>query len=283
MKKFLKLLLRLLLILAVLIVIIYILSLFRRPSLNRDWADEAKILPNFTITDNTIEIRNLRDWRYEFGKVISKNYYDEVFDLDKISGAYLLFNPFGQWDGMGHSFFVFEFEDGKAVSVSIEARKEKDEDYGVILGTLNQYEIWYTFGHPADSLAQRAIYYEEDLYMYPLLISKESARALFVDVSKIAHGLETNPQFYNTVTSNCTNLLADSANRIKKGSVPFHYARLFTGYADDYLYKLNLIPHDKPFDQIFVESRVDEIIRNKFKDNPEYGRDEFWTVLMASF
>jgi hypothetical protein len=79
---------------------------------------------------------------------------------------------------------------------------------------------------------------------------------LFVDVSEQAQKLKTKPMFYNTVTSNCTNLLADSANRVKKGSIPFHYSRLFTGYADNQLYDLKLIPHDRPFEEIYREAQL---------------------------
>ena len=82
---------------------------YKKPVMNREWQDDSKILPAFNIGTSTIEIKNLRDWRYEQDKVVSKNYYDETFKIDNLTKAYLLFNPFGQWDGVGHSFFVFEF------------------------------------------------------------------------------------------------------------------------------------------------------------------------------
>lgn len=259
--------------------IIFTYVAYKKPVMNRDWQDDSKILPNFSISTSTIEIKNLRDWRYEQDKVVSKNYYSETFEIKNLSKAYLLLNPFGQWDGVGHSFFVFEFSDGKNVSVSIEARKEKSEDYEVVRGLLNEYEIWYAFGSAADFLTNRAIYHDEDLYMYPLLIPAEIAQGLFIDLSKQAHKLETEPDFYNTITSNCTNLLADSANRVKKGSVPFHYSRLFTGYIDDQLYNLGYIRHDAPFEKVYADARIDIKIKDFFASSTNYSKEYFWNKI----
>jgi hypothetical protein len=223
----------------------------------------------------------MRDWRYGYKEVRSRDYYDTTFDPQKVSRAYLLLNPFGKWEGVGHAFFVFEFEDGESVAVSIEARSEKGEKYSAVRGLFNEYELWYVFGSPADLLSRRAIYHNEDLYMYDLKISKEGARALFVDLATTAQRLETEPGFYNTVSSNCTNLLADSANRVKEGSIPFHYSRLFTGYADNQLYDLGFIRNDVPFEQVYEESRVDEQIREEFGARDEYSMDEYWQAVLG--
>jgi hypothetical protein len=34
-----------------------------------------------------------------------------------------------------------------------------------------------------------------------------------------------------------------------------------TGFGDNQLYDLKLIPHDKPFEEIYMEARIDERIR----------------------
>jgi hypothetical protein len=280
-KKILKVLAIIFIFAAMLLTIILTVSTFKKPLLDKNWEADSKILPSINFSDdgNFVSIKNLRDWRYKKDTVISYNYYNETFDLNKVKNSYLLFNPFGQWEGIGHSFFVFEFEDGKEVSISIEARREKDEPYKVTNGVINEYEIWYAIGSSADFLTRRAIYNEEDLYMYPLLISASSSKALFIDILKVAQGLETTPGFYNTLTSNCTNLLAESANRVKPGSVPWHYSRIFTGYADDQLYDLGFIPHDKPFKEVYESSRIDIKIKDFFEGKYEYSKEDFWLNL----
>lgn len=268
-------------IVALIIFAVFIYAIFQKPSLDKNWQEDSKILPNITISEDNqfVTIKNLRDWRYAPNEVISKDYYEETFDLNKLEKTYLLFNPFGQWDGIGHSFFVFEFEDDKEVSISIEARREEGEPYKVELGLLNKYELWYAIGSSADFLTRRAIYHDEDLYMYPLLISDSSSKALFLDMVKVAKDLENRPRFYNTLTSNCTNLLAQSANRVKKGSVPWHYSRILTGFADNHMYKLGYISNEKTFKETYKEARIDQWIKEKYIKDFKYSSKDFWFEL----
>jgi hypothetical protein len=279
MKTFLKI-LKILAGIAFLALIIFSIFTFtKKPVLNRNWTEDARILPDITITDSTLIVKNLRDWRYKQGEVISKEYYEETFDLDKIEKAYFLLNPFGKWEGVGHTFFLFEFEDGKTVSVSVEARRPDGIPYEAVKGLFNNYEMWYAWGSAADLFSRRAVYHNEDLYMYPLNITARTVRGLFVDLAKTTEGLETQAQFYNTITSNCTNVLADSANRVNKGSIPWTFARIFTGYADNKLYDLKLIPHDKPFEQVYEDARIDLTIRSILEEDESLNRDQFWSLL----
>jgi hypothetical protein len=233
----------------------------KTPRLDRNWTDDAKTLPHITMGTSTVVVEHIRDWRYEKGKVVSERYYDDIFDAEEIKSASFLINPFGKWEGVAHTFLIFEFEDGKKVGISVEARRENGEDYDAFRGLFNEYEAWYVFGSPEDLMSRRAIYHDEDLYEYPLAISPEAARVVFLELARTAASLETTPIFYNTLTSNCTNLLAAAVNRAEPGAIPFHFSRVFTGYSDNQLYDLGLIPHDKSFKEIFEEARVDEEMR----------------------
>lgn len=264
----------------IVIIAVFILYIsFKQPSLNRDWTDDAQILPDVTIRENEINVKNIRDWRYKNGKTISRDYYEETFDLNKIENAYFLLNPFGKWEGVGHSFFLFEFEDGETISISVEARRENDEKFGAVRGLFNNFELWYTWGSAADLFSRRAVFHQEDLYIYKLNIKPETARGILKDIAITTESLETTPRFYNTITSNCTNVLADSANRVNPGSIPPTFARVFTGYSDNKLYELGLIKNDKPFNEIFEEARIDEQIRELLNENEFMSREEFWVEL----
>lgn len=267
--------------LQIIILVCILISLYfflKKPSNERVWTDDAKILPTFTISSSIIEVRNIRDWRYKKDEVISKEFYSETFNSEKISRVYFLINPFGKWEGVGHTFFLFEFEDGKTVSVSVEARREESENYSAIKGLFNSYELWYTWGSASDLFSRRAVYHDEDLYIYPLLISKDTMKRLFIDIAQASNKIESEPQFYNTISSNCTNTLADSANRVNPRSIPWNFARIFTGYSDNVLYKLKLIPYEKSFEETFEKAHIDQIIKNI---NSNYTKEQFWNELKS--
>lgn len=283
MKKLLKIILWIFSLIILLITTISITNIIKTPSHDRQWSEDSKVLPDISINENIVEIKNIRDWRYNSEKVISKNYYNESFDLNRVEKVYLLLNPFGKWDGIGHSFFIFTFQDGKEIAVSVEARREEDESFNSIKGLFNTYELWYAFGSSADFVTRRAVHYEDsELNMYPLNVSKESTKALLLDLVRTAEKLETEAQFYNTLTSNCTNLLMDSANKVKEGSVPWHYSRLFTGYADNYAYKLGLIPNIASFEEINKKYRIDKQVQEIDLNLKTYTREQFWQVINES-
>lgn len=264
-------------------ILIFILNIIKTPSHERQWAEDSKALPIISLNENIIEIKNIRDWRYSKTDIVSKDYYNENFDLDKLDKTYYLFNPFGKWDGVAHGFFLFVFEDGKSLSVSIEARRESDESFNSVKGLFNKYELWYAYGSAADFITRRAVHYEDsELNMYPLLISKEMSQKLFLDLATETQSIEKEARFYNTIRSNCTNLLMDSLNKAEKGSVPFHYSRLFTGYSDDYFYKLGLIPNDQSFEEINKKYRIDSQVQEIDSNLKNYSREQFWQAINES-
>jgi hypothetical protein len=92
--------------------------------------------------------------------------------------------------------------------------------------------------------------YVEQLDRLPLVGSMDSARKLFLHLAEASRKMETEPRFYNTLTSNCTNELAKVANTAQPGSIPLNIALIFPGYSDNVLYDLGFIPNDAPLEVV---------------------------------
>ncbi|MDB5204915.1 MAG: hypothetical protein JWP09_943 [Candidatus Taylorbacteria bacterium] len=243
---------------------------FKKPSNDKVWDSAVKVLPEISFDKNKVTIKNLRDFSYSAKDKINKEeYYKDVFDTEKIKDVYFLVNPFDGHPSFAHTFFSFVFSDGKTVSVSIEARKEVGESYSSIKGILNDYELSILWGSEKDFLSRRAVYFDEDLYRYKLQVGSTTAKSLFMDMLDQTIKTESQPRFYNTITDNCTNLLADSANRVNPGSVPWTWARIFTGRSPEVLYDLKLIENDpKGFEYVEQQSDISPLIRKIISGNP---------------
>jgi bisphosphoglycerate-dependent phosphoglycerate mutase len=70
--------------------------------------------------------------------------------------------------------------------------------------------------------------------------------------------------------------LAESANKVKHGSVPWNKARVLTGYADNHLYSLGYIKNNESFEKVYEKARVDVFLREKFEGVESYLNKEFW-------
>jgi hypothetical protein len=236
-----------------------------QPSNQRDWEFGMERLPQLAIQGGTVHVQNLRDFRYTRSGTHSSDYVERVFQADRIERVWFVkepftIGPFTGFKGVAHTYFVFDFQDQPPLVVSVEARREKGETYDAVRGLLNQYELIYIWGTENDQTARRIVLEQNRLYMYPLTISVESARALFLQLAEASQKLETEPRFYNTLTSNCTNELAKTANKVKPGAVPPNRALLFPGYSDDVLYRHGFIPNDFPLERVNDVYSISDIV-----------------------
>jgi hypothetical protein len=226
-----------------------------RPSNARDWEFGMATLAAVAIHEDTVTVGNVRDFRYAAGEVRSAEYFGRTYAADRIERVWLVvepfvIGPFAGFGGVAHTYFVFDFRDQPPVAVSVEARRERGETYDALRGLLGQFELIYVWGTEQDLTGRRAVFERNPLYMYPLRISAEGARELFLQMARATLELEARPRFYNTFTSNCTNELAYAANRVRPGAIPPNVALVFPGYADEVLYDLGFIPTDAPLAEV---------------------------------
>ena len=70
------------------------------------------------------------------------------------------------------------------------------------------------------------------------------AQALFRDLAQEVNSLAERPRFYNTLTLNCTNVLAYIINRHAPHTLPLDISWYLPGYADEYLMRQGFIAID---------------------------------------
>ena len=167
------------------------------------WARQAE----FVFDGRFVTIRNLRDFRYRTPEDYEVRYREETFDLDKASKLYLAVS---HWDGLeniAHTLLSFEFSDGKYVALSVETRVPVDREQGSLPGLFKQFGLGMIFGTESDLLKLRATYRGETIYLYPTTATPEAVRTAFLNLARRADRLSRQPEFYNTLTGNCTTVL----------------------------------------------------------------------------
>ena len=157
---------------------------------------------------------------------------------------WFLLEPFPEWDATGHTYLTFDFEDGSTLSFSVEGRREADEDFSAIRGLLRGYELTYSWGTERDFLARRLLYLGNEVYMYPLVVEKEQAEAIFRALAEETNILAEEARFYNTFTSNCTNILAQTVNDLYPNTLPYDISWILSGWSDRYLIAQGFTPSE---------------------------------------
>jgi hypothetical protein len=248
-----------------------ILILLVRPSNDRDWNADQTIVPEIEFNEEKVTVKNVRNFEYTTTTDYTPKYYDQTYDLTKIKSVDFMVEPFSTNPGAAHTLLSFGFNDGKYVAISVEIRKEKGESFSPWKGLLRQYELMYVIADERDVIRLRSNYRHDQVFLYPIKTSKENMRALFVDMLKRAKKLQTEPEFYNTLTSTCTTNIVSHVNKLVPGRVPLDYRILMPGYSDRYAYELGLIDTDLPFEearQVFnINARAEE-----YGDNPDFSK-----------
>ena len=216
-----------------------------QPSNQRDWQADVAVLPYASISGNQVRVHNIRNFSYRSEYDYQPAYYDQDYDLNQLQGVDLV-SSYWMGPAIAHVFLSFAFADGKHLAVSIETRKEKTESYSTLKGFFRQYELFYVVADERDVLKLRTNYRQdppEQTYLYRLKGSIESGRQLFLEYMHNINALKQQPQFYNSLTTNCTTAIWMTM-RDNPQPVPFSWKILASGYLPEYLYEQGLLHTD---------------------------------------
>jgi hypothetical protein len=212
------------------------------PSNDRDWRADVALLPYATVEGDLVSMHNIRNFDYRSETDYTPRYYDKRYDLAKLDGVDFI-AVYWMGPAIAHTFMSFSFAGGDHLAISIETRTEKGEGYSTLKGFFRQYELYYVVADERDVIRLRTNYRHnpiEDVYVYRLQGSLDNARNLFRAYVKEINSLRSSPQFYNTLTTNCTtNIWVHS--RVNPDHVPFSWKILASGYVPQYLFERGLL------------------------------------------
>ncbi|MCA9177000.1 MAG: DUF4105 domain-containing protein [Planctomycetales bacterium] len=260
------------------------------PSNQRDWRPELATLATAEFHDDeTITVRNIRNCSYFTEDIYVVNHYDKTFDLNRIRAVDFIVVPFKLTPSLAHTMLSFEFagDDSPAtptsssplgpiagktehLAVSVEARLENNESYSPIKGKSKQFELMYVVADERDVLRLRTEHRDVDVYVYRIRTSPERVRNLFVDVMQRANHIAENPEFYDTISNNCTNNIVRHINKLHPGRVPWDPRTLLPGLSDRLAYDLGLLDTSKPFDELKQAAHINEAAK-RAANLPEFS------------
>jgi hypothetical protein len=172
-----------------------------------------------------------------------------------------MFTVYWMGPAIAHVFLSFGFTDGAHVAFSIETRREKGQVYSSIAGFFRQYTLYYAVGDERDIVRLRTNYRHdppEQVYLYRLRGNRAAAQRLFLEYLQQLNALKQHAQWYNTLTSNCTNSIWFLA-RLNPGRVPYSWKVLVSGYLPEYLYERGKLDTDIPVAELQRRAHINPL------------------------
>lgn len=191
---------------------------------------------------DSVTVENVRDFIYTSPDDYKVRYRAETFrpaDVRSLDFAV------SHWDGLemvAHTMLSFGFKDGRYLAISAETRLPKGVEQGSLPGLFKQFNLMYIPATEQDLFALRTNYRKEDLYLYRLNLKPEQVRVILLEFLKLLQEQNSSPEFYNTLTNNCTTSLLppfrSTLNRSRFDSSP-----LLNGMSDRFAFDAGSLRH----------------------------------------
>jgi len=232
-----------------------------RPSADRDWTEEHRVAPEFVVEGDRLTVHGVRNFAWASASTFEPLWETRSYDLNAVRRVWYILTPFSRaWRGPAHALVSFEFDDDEFLAISVEARREEGERYGLLKGMLRNFELIYVAGDERDLVGMRALHRGDSVYTYPARASPEGARELLLDMATEANLLRTRPAFYHTLFDNCTTRIVDHVNRVTDTPVGKSWRVLLPGYSDALAHELGLLDWEGSIQEVrerwFVNERA---------------------------
>ena len=241
------------------------------PSNDGPWSPDQAVLPWAEFHDNQVTVHNIRNASYRTVDDYTVRLYDKTFDLRKLTSIDFIVVPFNDNPSIAHVMISFGFEDKDYLVSSVEIRKRVGQKYSALTGFFNQYTLMYVLADERDVLWKETIGYQQEAYLYRTKATPKLAQEMFVDVMRRVNKLVREPEFYNTITNNCTTNVRNHVNHLLPDRVPYDYRVLLPGYSDELAYDLGLIEAKGSFAETKAAAKVN-YKAYLYRDDPDFSR-----------
>lgn len=235
------------------VLLIALVVLTRRPSLDRHWDEDVRILAGVqALPDGSIHLSEVRNWSYAEEAILSKDYFDASWDPADIVDMWMYEQEIGGGGLIAHTFVVFEFDESygprRWLGLSVETRREFGETYSIVGGMLRAFEVTHIWATEEDLVRRRVQYLDYPLTRYRLDIAPDVRSQIFEKFTAETARLAVEPRWYHTALHNCTSSLIKYVNEARPGAIPLHRSYVLTGLADDHLAELGHLDRTSALD-----------------------------------
>ena len=214
------------------------------PEQQRDWMPEVSQKITYEHDPNNpdlITLTNVRNFDWHTEEDATAHWETRTIDMSKLSGVDVA-NSYWMGPLIAHTLVSFRFENDRPLAFSFEIRKEKGESFSALAGFFRRYELSLIAAEERDIIYTRTNARGEQVYLLPIShLQQHEVQALFESYLTAADELNAQPAWYNTLTSNCTNIIFYMARMVSGDRLPWDYRIWVSGWLPNYLYDVGML------------------------------------------
>jgi hypothetical protein len=219
------------------------------PKNDRDWSAGVARTPTARVEGDRLTVSNVRSFTWNTDDTIREARWEtRTYDLARLLSVDLVMN---YWMGphIAHTQLSFGFGDGQRLIWSIEVRTLKGQAFDAVSGLFRMNELVFIAGDERDLIRRRTHVTREDVRLYRLNVTPDIARRLLLTYAEDANELAAKPEFYNTLTTNCTTVIVRLTRELGV-AIPADWRFLANGHLPSYLHEKGLLVAGRGVDEL---------------------------------
>ena len=214
------------------------------PEQDRDWMPEVSERVTYSRDANNpdlVTFSNVRNFDWHTDKEATAHWDTRTIDMSKLSGVDVT-NSYWMGPLIAHTLVSFRFEDDRPLAFSFEIRKENGESFSALAGFFRRFELSLIAAEERDIIYTRTNARGEQVYLFPVSnLQQHEVKSLFESYLTAADELNAKPAWYNTLMSNCTNIIFYMARIVSGDRLPWDYRIWVSGWLPNYLYDVGML------------------------------------------
>lgn len=228
-----------------------------KPRDDRMWDVDVSRGVKAQVAGDFVTLTDIRDFHWISDSSAEQRWISKTYDLSKLQTVDMFTSTWSN-PNIAHLLVSFGFDGGEQQVFSVEIRREKGEAYSELGGFFRQFEIVLIGATERDIVQLRTTHRKEQVRRYPVLLDAAQRRELFLSYVQFAQDLENKPQFYNTLTANCTTAVYRIA-KVLRQDLPLDWRLLLSGHLPAYLHRLGVLGYDGPLEQRSQKALVSDL------------------------
>lgn len=209
---------------------------------DRNWAPEYAKTLTASIDGDSVTLQNVRNFRWQTIDAAEESWDTRVYDAGAVSSVDVLTSVWGN-PNIAHVMISFGFADGRHIAFSAETRRQVGQVYSTFGGFVREFELTLLAADERDLIWLRTDLRGERVSLFPLNLTPEVRRAMFLAFAEFADDLDQQPQWYNTLLDNCTTVPLRIV-RTLNARLPLDWRVLASGRLPGYLHDLGVLRPD---------------------------------------
>lgn len=218
------------------------------PPEDGNWSPDVARQVTGEVEGDTLTLTGVRNFTWDTPEDYKVNWETRSYDLTALQTVDLFMS---YWAGpqMAHMIVSFGFENGEQIAWSVEVRRQKGGGFSPVADMFKSNTLVLIAADERDLVGTRTNARGEDVQLFRIGVSPDTGRALLLRYVAAANSLAAQPQWYNSLTTNCTTVVM-ALIRTFAAEVPLDWRVLANGYLPEYAWEQGVLDQSRSVEEL---------------------------------